>query len=58
MPFHLQACFASLGHARGAFPEAERAADESLAIPIYSELTVAQQEAVVSAIADFVKVSA
>ena len=54
MPFHLQPCFAELGYRRGAFPHAERAAEESLAIPIYGELTAAQQEAVVSSIGQFV----
>ena len=52
VPFHLQECFAPLGHAPGAFPEAERAATTSLALPIYGELTPAQQEAVVAALAD------
>jgi dTDP-4-amino-4,6-dideoxygalactose transaminase len=54
VPFHLQPCFADLGYAAGAFPHAEHAAAESLAIPIYGELTRAQQERVVSAIGSFV----
>jgi dTDP-4-amino-4,6-dideoxygalactose transaminase len=55
VPFHLQPCFADLGFRRGDFPHAERAADESLAIPIYSELTAAQQERVVSVVGEFVQ---
>ena len=53
VPFHRQSCFADLGYAHGSFPHAERAAAESLAIPIYAELSIAQQETVVAAIGGF-----
>jgi dTDP-4-amino-4,6-dideoxygalactose transaminase len=53
VPFHLQECFKNLGYQPGAFPEAEAAANDSLALPIYPELTEAQQSAVVNEIRTF-----
>lgn len=53
VPFHRQECFASLGASRHAFPHADAAADTSIALPIYGELTEAQQREVVDGIAAF-----
>jgi dTDP-4-amino-4,6-dideoxygalactose transaminase len=50
LPFHRQPCFGDLASDRGAFPEADRAAAESLALPIYGELTSDQQQYVVEQI--------
>jgi dTDP-4-amino-4,6-dideoxygalactose transaminase len=50
---HLQPCFASLGYHRGDLPEAERAADEVLALPIYPELERTAQERIVAAVREF-----
>jgi dTDP-4-amino-4,6-dideoxygalactose transaminase len=53
VPLHLQKCFAYLGHKSGEFPESERAAKETVALPIYPELEEAQLQYVVDHVADF-----
>jgi len=54
VPMHVQECFAYLGHKAGEFPLSESAAKETLALPIYPELSEAQLRYVVETIRDFV----
>ncbi|MGH9339419.1 MAG: DegT/DnrJ/EryC1/StrS family aminotransferase [Acidobacteriota bacterium] len=53
VPLHLQKCFEFLGYKEGDFPVSERLAKESLALPIYPELSLQQQDHVVQSIRDF-----
>jgi dTDP-4-amino-4,6-dideoxygalactose transaminase len=53
VPMHLQECFSYLGYTAGAFPESERAAEETLALPVYPELTEGQAKYVVECIVEF-----
>ena len=53
VPFHLQECFRSLGYGEGDFPEAERSAKETIALPIYPGLEYEQQKYLVEVTKEF-----
>jgi dTDP-4-amino-4,6-dideoxygalactose transaminase len=53
VPFHEQECFKGLGYKAGAFPHSEWAARNTVALPIYPELTAAQKDEVIGAVKSF-----
>ena len=54
VPLHLQECFGGLGYAKGSFPEAEKAALETISIPVFSLLTDEEKEYVANTVIGFV----
>jgi dTDP-4-amino-4,6-dideoxygalactose transaminase len=54
VPMHLQRCFDYLGHQRGAYPESERAASETLALPVHPGVTDAQAAYVVDRVCELI----
>ncbi|MCG2706872.1 MAG: DegT/DnrJ/EryC1/StrS family aminotransferase [Candidatus Omnitrophica bacterium] len=55
LPLHLQECFQYLGYKKGDFPESERAAEQTLAIPVYPDLTKRQMDYIISSIKEFLQ---
>lgn len=53
LPLHLQPCFASLGHKQGSMPVSEKLTEDVLALPIFPELLMEEQERVADGIAEF-----
>lgn len=53
IPVHLQKCFSELGHKPGDFPHSERAAAETVSLPMYPEMTLAQVDEVVAALKEW-----
>jgi dTDP-4-amino-4,6-dideoxygalactose transaminase len=53
VPLHLQSCYKELGYQKGAFPISEQASEQALSLPIFAELTDAQQAYVVETIRQF-----
>jgi dTDP-4-amino-4,6-dideoxygalactose transaminase len=54
IPLHLQEAYRHLGYGRGDFPVSERVGRECLTLPLYPEMTIRQQDAVIEALTDAV----
>jgi dTDP-4-amino-4,6-dideoxygalactose transaminase len=50
LPLHLQKCFRYLKHKKGDFPEAEKAAKHTIAIPVYPDLTKEEMDYIITSI--------
>ena len=57
LPLHLQGLYADLGMSEGSLPNVEAAAREVISLPMYPEITEAQQQEIVGAIAEFYEIS-
>jgi len=55
VPLHLQECFKYLGYKKGDFPESEKASEETLAIPVYPDLTKQEMDQIISSIKEFLR---
>jgi dTDP-4-amino-4,6-dideoxygalactose transaminase len=53
LSLHLQPCFAHLGYAKGSLPVSEMASEQVISLPVFPELTEAQQQAVIDAVLEF-----
>ena len=55
LPLHLQKCFSYLGYHKGDFPESEKASIQTLAIPVYPDLTMKEKDFVINSIKEFLQ---